>query len=226
MQQNGNFSNMTDKAILQNAYKADWQKISASDYQKITRSFESKDNSLDEFKELLSELSLYQCTLSFYPNWRLIAVLNDKGYGPLARFALITEETENPILLDWTQPPVMEINDLAPIQLQKETVLEYAKFFLSFVRGPHGRFKIVESGRDMPWKRGIKGNKKALAIKSMLSPEITEIASGTYEIRASILFKDILAHATLTVSENGDIAMGPPSIKIDALPIEPEQFLF
>lgn len=217
---------MTSHALLKKAYETNWQNVSAEDFPKIFTYFKKNTATTEDFQEILSEMSLFQAELPFYPDWKLLGLLNDKGYGPLARFALLSKKGDSPVILDWTAAPIEEINEKAPLLLTEKTALDYARFFLSFVKGAHGRFKIVETGRDMPWKRGIKGNKKAKAIQAMIPATATKIDDTLFQIEASILFKEALVQTILTIPPTGLISMGAPDVKIDQLPIEPEQFLF
>jgi hypothetical protein len=100
------------------------------------------------------------------------------------------------------------------------TVIYYAKFFFTYVRGRHGRFQIIESIDDIRWQvePPMQGRK---VMQEMLEPMtlVSQDPDGTYNLEAYMLFKDSLFKTKIHVKRDGLVSMSSEELKIEGMPI-------
>lgn len=156
--------------------------------------------------------------LPFYRDYTLVE-LTDLSVVPGARkYALY--KPGDIIMIDWTNQPIYDTNEKAPIVLNSATVVDYVRFFFTYVRGRHGRFVIVESIDDIRWQQEppLQGRK---VMQQMLEPVTleTEDADGTYTLTAFMVFKDSLFRTKVHVKKEGLVSMSSEELKVEGMPI-------
>ncbi len=193
----------------------DWQKL---DPEKMARI-------LSEINPKLAPVPFHQETtairsqkLPFYRDY-LLYELTDLSTVPGARkYALCKPGDVN--VINWTNQPIYETNDKAPIILNEESVISYAKFFFSYVRGRHGRFLVIETIDDVRWQvePPAQGRK---VMQEMLEPVtlISHAADGTYNLEAFMVFKDSLFKTKVHVKKDGLVSMSGEELKIEGMPV-------
>lgn len=157
--------------------------------------------------------------LSFYPGYRFIDIADYEVTPHLRKFVIY--KPGDVVALDWTNKPVYALNDRVPIGLTPETVLEYVRFFFTYVRGPHGRFIFAEMVDDIPWRE----DPPPAARKAMggLLEAVTlhgRNGDGAYNVSACMVFKDTLYKTGILVAPDGRITMNNEEILIGDLPVQ------
>ncbi len=155
--------------------------------------------------------------LPFYKNVKFYE-LTDLTAVPAARkYALANDE--NVYMVNWTNGPIYEVNQDAPIELSRENVADYVRFFFSYVRGRHGRFIVVESFDDIKWlnEPPQQGRK---VMQDLLHP-VTFIAEDdeAFTLEALMLFKDSLFRTLVHVKKDGTVDMTDEELKIEGMPV-------
>jgi hypothetical protein len=144
---------------------------------------EFNDLSLTETKNLLDEIApdiapvkltaartaVRVANLSFYDEFRLYALSDLSLPAPNTRYMLYKPGDVS--LMNWTNEPIYEVNERAPIRLDRTTAISYAKFFFHYVRGQLGRFIIVEKPDEVVWLAGTGPAEKA-EVAARLMPVI------------------------------------------------------
>ncbi len=89
--------------------------------------------------------------LPFYDRVVLVRV-RDPGWAPANLNIYYLTVDGNLYRLNGTSPPIHEVNQIAPVKITEENVLEYLRFFCFFVRGEEGPFLIAEdiNNPDLP----------------------------------------------------------------------------
>lgn len=162
--------------------------------------------------------------LPFYPGSKFLDLADHRTLPPARRFAIIAKNKAH--ILDFTNQPIYELNESYPLQLTIDNVTDYVRFFFSFVRGRHGRFLIIESVDDIPWREepAPSGRK---AIGKMVAPmAVSEIPAPlgaghtkTYHLSAYMLFKDSLFRADIEVADTGQVKILQETLLIEDIPV-------
>jgi hypothetical protein len=156
--------------------------------------------------------------LSFYPGYKFYDVADHKTLPPARRFVI--KKNKETTILDFTNTAIYDLNQRAPIQLNKDNIADYARFFFSFVRGRHGKFIIIESIDDIPWREEPPpAGRKAVA--KMIAPVTFQGISvdGSYYLTAQMLFKDSLFGADIYILPNGQVKISGEKLLIEDMPV-------
>jgi len=125
--------------------------------------------------------------------------------------------------LNGTSPPIHEMNAKAPIRLNEDNVLDYARFFCFFVRGDEGPFYIVEH-EDDPFISVLEHEPNQFDLREHLSPAILKKvdATGKFLCSATMYYSNAIFKAELAVQTSGMIDMLTDNPKVGDLPARVE----
>lgn len=156
--------------------------------------------------------------LSFYRGYEIVE-LTDLSAVPAARKYALYKSGEVSVV-DWTNAPIYAVNKVAPIILNERSVIDYVKFFFSYVRGRHGRFMIIEAVDDIRWQvepppQGRKVMQDILSPVSLIAHE----GDDAFTLEACVLFKDSLFKTRIHVREDGFVGMSDEELKIESMPV-------
>ena len=156
-------------------------------------------------------------SLPFYKNSRFLDIADHRSMPPMRRYAIqIGQETT---MLDFTNSPIYSLNASVPIHLDADTVIDYVRFFFSFVRGRHGRFLIVESIDDIPWREEPPPAARK-AVGKMIAPvTLTGQVGDTYNLSAQMMFKDSLFQAFIDVTPAGQVTIMKENLLVEDIPV-------
>ncbi len=157
-------------------------------------------------------------SLPFYRNSRFLDISDHKTMPPARRFVIAIGD--KPTVLDFTNQPIYNLNNQLPINLTRDNVLDYVRFFFSFVRGRHGRFLIVESADDIPWREEPAPAARK-AIGKMMAPLTlgNDKNNGVYSMVAHMMFKDSLFQAKIEVTTDGQVKITEEHLLIEDIPV-------
>jgi len=159
--------------------------------------------------------------LPFYKDY-LFLELTDLSTVPGAKKYVLYKAGKNPDVnvINWTNQAIYDTNEKAPVILNEDTVVSYAKFFFGYVRGRHGRFLIIETIDDVRWQiePPAQGRK---VMQEMLSPVGLESvgADGVFVLSAFMVFKDSLFKTRIHVRADGIVSMTDEDLKIEGMPV-------
>jgi hypothetical protein len=95
-------------------------------------------------------MSLRWAPLDFWPGGFLLAIRNTRRRGPSEQFALVWPNQEL-VLLNWENERIYEAAGRRAPLFDDARAIMWCRFFLHFVRGALGRFRIVEGIEGIPW---------------------------------------------------------------------------
>lgn len=161
--------------------------------------------------------------LSFYPGCRFFEIA-DYSITPSPRKYVITGKGGN-IVLNWTNGPIYKLNERLPIKLNAENVIDYARFFFSYIKGRHGRFIIVETIEDIQWSEEPPAAARK-AIAQLISPIILSSTGkdGTFHLTVCMIFKDALFRTDAHIKPNGLVDLSNEELLIENMPILDDLF--
>ncbi len=156
--------------------------------------------------------------LPFYPGCRFLEVADHSIVPP--RRAQVIFKIGSVTLLNWTNEPIYKLNENLPIQLNEKNVIDYVRFFFTFVRGRHGRFLVVETIDDISWKEEIPPAARK-AIGNLIEPvRLRGIEKdGTYLLSVRMVFKDSLFKSKVNVTPQGLVSLSDEELVVEDMPI-------
>ncbi|MCD8563090.1 MAG: hypothetical protein LRY54_03380 [Alphaproteobacteria bacterium] len=158
--------------------------------------------------------------LPFYKGYQFLDI-SDYAQVPAVRvFALYNSKKNDVKILNWTNGPLYALNKEAPIKLSAETVTDYVRFFLTYVRGKHGRFIPVENVDDIAWREDPPPAARR-AISKMITPITLEKQEedGSYKLKACMVFRDSLFRADIAVAPDGHTTITNEELLIEDMPV-------
>lgn len=171
--------------------------------------------------------------LPFYPEWRLIAIV-DAGADE-DRFYLYNPDLPGEtVRLCGTNEPIYELNDRHGIVLTAANVPLYIKFFFHFVRGLLGSFHIVETPDDLDWAVDADEAAKAEVADLLMPLTMRGLQpDGLFRATGSVVFKNALFKTDVVVAsrplsdvvyspdgESGDFTLGQAALTNEDLLVE------
>jgi hypothetical protein len=193
----------------------DWQK---TDPENTARILSEINPSLEPIPFREETTTLRTLKLPFYQEHMLVE-LTDLSAVPAARkYAIYKPGDVN--VINWTNQPIYETNEKAPIRLDDKKIVDYVKFFFNYVRGRHGRFIIIETIDDVRWQVDPPAQGRKV-MQEMLEPVTltSQDPDGTFNLDAFMVFKDSLFKTRVHVKKDGLVSMSSEELKIEGMPI-------
>jgi len=161
--------------------------------------------------------------LPFYKGF-FLAELSDHTQNPAIVRTFICQNENRVYPVTWSNDIIYDLNETVPINLNNTTVESYVRFFFCYVRGRHGRFLVVDTVDDIDWRdEPAPAGRKALG--RMIQP-LTLLPRGAdrFILQASMVFKDSLYQAKISVSDKGIVTMGDEELLVESLPVADDVF--
>jgi len=138
-------------------------------------------------------------SLPFYDEYKLYALQDLTLPEPNTRYILYKDGEL--VIMNWTNEPIYEVNEKAPIKLDKKTLPVYASFFFNFVRGQLGRFIIVEKPEDVSWLENATDEEKAKVNELLMPIKYKGIGrDNLFTLTATVVFKNALFKTDIKVA--------------------------
>jgi len=137
--------------------------------------------------------------LPFYEDYKLYALTDMTLPPPNIRYLLY--KTGDVVLMNWTNEPIYDVNEKAPIKLDRKSLVTYAKFFFHYVRGQLGRFIIVEKPEDVVWLETATDKEKADVAAHLKTVAYKGIGrDNLFTLTAIVVFKNALFKTDIKVA--------------------------
>ncbi len=171
------------------------------------------------------ETTILAIDVSFYPDYRFLSISDYATNPPLQRFVFQKNATNEFAIIDWTYKTIYSLNQEVPIKLDDKNILEYVRFFFSYVKGRHGRFIICENMENIQLKDELLDDTKK-KINGILQPlELKEKRKdGAYEVKAFMMLKDALFNVDIYIKPNGNVTMSDHEIIMENIPVIDSSF--
>lgn len=194
----------------------DWQKLDTDKVQKLLADINPR---LAPVAFDAASTTVRFQRLPFYRDYVLYELTEHGAIPPVKKYTL-ANKSGDAMVIDWTNKPIYDTNEKAPVILNEDTVAAYVRFFFNYVRGRKGRFQLVEGIEDIRWQvePPAQGRK---VMQDMLSPvTITaQDGQGTYHLEGFMIFKDALFKTKIHVMKDGLISMTEEELKVEGLPV-------
>jgi hypothetical protein len=162
--------------------------------------------------------------LPFYENHFIVELAKHDQHPPLVRVA-VCDDKGGVTVLNWSNEPIHTLNRTVPIKLDDNNMMDYVRFFFTYVRGKHGRFIIIDSVDDIDWREEpAPAGRKALG--KMIEPmHVTRRdADGTVVFNVSIVFRDSLFAGEAHVKPDGLIILQNEELLVEDIPVADDLF--
>lgn len=162
--------------------------------------------------------------LSFYQGYFIAEISDHDQNPPVLRIAICNDKGDVHVL-NWSNAPIYKLNKAIPLTLNDNTILDYVRFFFTFVRGQHGRFLIVDTVDDIDWREEpAPAGRKALA--KMIEPLALKKRNedGTSIFSSTIIFRDSLFASEIVVKTDGHIEMKNEELLVEDIPVADDLF--
>lgn len=137
--------------------------------------------------------------LPFYDEYKLYALTDMTLPPPNVRYVLYKEGDLQ--IMNWTNEPIYEVNEKAPIKLDRKTLVAYARFFFHYVRGQLGRFIIVEKPEEIVWLDNATDKEKADVAAKLLPVTYKGIGrDNLFTLTATVVFKNALFKTDIKIA--------------------------
>ena len=169
------------------------------------------------------ETVIMAINMPFYPGYRLLDIADYSPMPPVRRYMVYSRK--NAVILNFTNQPIYQLNTEVPIKLDNTIITDYTRFFLSFVRGRHGRFIVCENIDDIQWKEDPPPSARK-AIGNMIIPVTVKNTdeAGTYNLEATVVFKDSLFKTDIAITKNGTVTLSNEQLLIEDMPVLDDVF--
>lgn len=137
--------------------------------------------------------------LPFYEEYKLYALTDMTLPPPNVRYVLY--KPGDLVIMNWTNEPIYDVNEKAPIKLDRKTLVPYAKFFFHFVRGQLGRFIIVEKPEEVTWLENASDEEKAKVAEHIKPVAYKGIGrDNLFTLTAIVVFKNALFKTDIKIA--------------------------
>ena len=193
----------------------DWQKLDA---ETAARVLSDINPHLEPVPFSQESTTIRSQKLPFYKDYSFFELTDLSAIPGARKYAIYKPGDVN--VINWTNQAIYDTNEKAPVRLDENSVVDYVRFFFSYVRGRHGRFLIIETIDDIKWQiePPLQGRK---VMQEMLEPvHLTgQDKDGTFNLNAYMVFKDSLFKTKIHVKKDGLVSMSDEELKIEGMPV-------
>ena len=172
------------------------------------------------------ETTILSIDIPFYPDYKFLYIADHATNPPLQRYAFQKSGELDFTIIDWKYDTIYNLNAKVPISLNEDNVIEYVRFFFSYVKGRHGKFIICETADHIKWKDEPPQEVKKSLNKTISPLEIKEKRKdGVFVINAFMMLKDALFSVQVFVDSTGRVTMSDHEILIEDIPVLDSSFI-
>jgi len=187
--------------ILRHGIEPPWRALTDSEHAALLRLIDPVDGRYATSAQSHAAF----CMLPWYEDAPLVRVV-DPAWGDASIYFLVVNE--HLYRLNGTSPAIHEVNEIAPLQLTPEHVLEYLRFFCFFVRGEEGPFFLLERA-DHPILTSQPDEETEQLLFRLASPATCQgqDVDGNFLCSAIVFYGNALFEAHFSVHNAGMVEM-------------------
>lgn len=182
---------------------------------------------LDQIKDDLDahydpiETTILAWNAPFYPGCRVLEIANHDTMPAIKTFAVYSPKKW--AILNYTSDMIFKLNKEIPLQLSRENIGDYIRYFFFFVKGKHGKYHVVESVDDINWKDDPPPQARK-AIGAMIMP-ITLVPPPPGEDKSkffavgNFMLKNALFKSEIVVDSKGKIDLVNEQLQVGDIPV-------
>ena len=157
---------------------------------------------------------------SFYEGYRFLDVKDHSTFPAIKRYALYNKDSKDCRMVNFSAAMVEQMNADTPILLTSNNVLDYVRFYFDVVIGVHGKFSIVEAIDDIPWLDDPTAQMRRSLGSVIEDVELTEETEESFQIGATVLFKNALFDMNVIVERDGTVEIRDQDLLVKDMPVQ------
>ncbi len=156
--------------------------------------------------------------LGFWGSAKLYDMADHRTLPSARRF--VVEKENAVVVLDFTPQQITQLNENFGLNLTLDFAPDYLRFYLGFTRAPGGRFLLVESVDDIPWKDDPPPQARK-AVGKILTPLhlVSDIAKGVFSGECVALYKTTLYKLHAAITPQGTVHLTLGEVLLEDLPV-------
>lgn len=161
--------------------------------------------------------------MPFFPGYRFLEVADFESDGATKRGFFIYKPGDVHAI-DWSNDPFYKLA-AKNFVLNAETAALYLRFFFRYVRGPQGRFLIIDHVDDVPWRDELPPSTRRAVAEVILPVQLVDQESdGSFIFHMCMLFKQALFESEVRVGPDGHVGLSEGDILINDMPVQDDVF--
>jgi hypothetical protein len=165
-------------------------------------------------------VQIWSTPLPFYAETDLLKIVDQTRGVPNCRYALIADGQA--VVFDHSNVPIYAHNARVGVEVDPDNAAAYATFFFDHVGGKQGRFRIVESGKDLAWNPDADPAAIAAAALEVRRVLFRGVEKGVILLTATVVFKTSLFRSDICVWADGRVEMRDTELLVERLPVRPD----
>lgn len=163
-------------------------------------------------------LAVLRKPLGFYPDATYYD-LTQADVSP-ARSCQLVLTKKSILVLNGNVDQLCTFNLSAPLKLDRNQILDYARFYFAHVIGPHGLTGLIDAVDDINFREEpTPALRKALNEKIVPLTLNASLPDGGYQLRGTLLIKSTLFGAIIDIDLTGMVTATPGRVLAEVLPI-------
>lgn len=195
----------------------DWKPVDS----KNTKPIVEKINALHDFTLFDAETTrLREQRLPFYEDYMLLQATEFSARPPMSMNFLF--RSGEIIKLDGSSAALDKANSKAKINLNKQNIVAYAKFYLNSLMTSEGNFRLVESIDEIEFSSDPSKEELDQMFSVVRPAEVGEVVKKTmvgFDISAIVLYADCVYNINLFVSEKGSLDILNEKVLLSKMPV-------
>jgi tetratricopeptide (TPR) repeat protein len=164
-------------------------------------------------------------SLNFYNNAMLFEAETRQENGERGVINYIRRGDET-IFLDGTSPPIHEMNQTLPPNLDTvDQATAYLRFFAGSIKGDDGRFNLIDRAEELHWLPETTDKLRANLAHIITPLIVQETRDGRWGAVGTVQYTNALFYSIFRLSRNGQVEMGTDNPVAAELPILAESFV-
>lgn len=156
--------------------------------------------------------------ISFYPNATYYDI-SQADQHPLRTLQVIFTDDQF-LICNGSAEEILAFNAQVGLRLDTAHVLDYSRFYLFHVVGPHGKSFVIDTVEDlMLEEEPTPGLRKALNDKIIPFALNASLAGGGYQIRGTLLIEKTLYSVFIDVTPEGRVTAHQARVLAEILPV-------
>ena len=157
-----------------------------------------------EMKVPLTDVQIHWREIPFYADLKIIRVSGLEDENQFAGYYAANDNWDIVAYFDGTSPPIHYLNKEYKLQITKENVKQYLRFFCFFVQADQGSFHIIDSKES----GFIAHHEQAMSVVKELPTSLFKHEKEKHwELCATILYGNEFFRVNFTVHPHGEVLM-------------------
>jgi hypothetical protein len=173
-----------------------------------------------ELPDLNQDLVVFGRDVAFYPDYKILEIASQQTLPATVHYVLYHKEKNHFVRLDWSIDAILSLNQIAPLNLNDDNILDYVEYYYMTTTSAHGMLALINNIDDIIWNEDPPLQVRREIMKMIIPLTITEFThDGYWMLRASFLHRQSLFQADLKLHSDGTIISYNHELILEDLPV-------